>query len=78
MTIYFLSSNHNKIKEVETILTTKKIQVKPIGQKINEIQSENMKNIVEDKALKAYKLIGRPILVEQGQRQFSLLSIFAR
>lgn len=65
MTIYFLSSNHNKIKEVETILTTKKIQVKPIGQKINEIQSENMKNIAEDKALKAYKLIGRPILVEQ-------------
>lgn len=65
MEVYFLSSNKNKIKEVKEILLDVNIKVKPINLKINEIQSLDMTEIVRDKALKAFKKIGRPVLVEQ-------------
>ena len=65
MDIYFLSSNKFKINEVRSILTSSHITVYPVSQKINEIQSMDMEEIVSDKCLKAFKQIGRPILVEQ-------------
>lgn len=65
MDIYFLSSNKYKINEVQTILNSPDINIHSISQKINEIQSNDMKEIALDKALKAFQQIGRPILVEQ-------------
>ncbi len=65
MTIYFLSSNENKIHEVRSILESDHIKVLPVNEKINEIQSNDMIEIAVDKVLKAFKSIGRPIFVEQ-------------
>lgn len=65
MNIYFLSSNKFKIQEVQSILNSINIDVLPVPSKINEIQSDNMKEIAMDKVLKAFQEIGRPILVEQ-------------
>lgn len=65
MDIYFLSSNKFKIDEVKTILNSSNITIHSVSKKINEIQSDDMKQIVLDKALKAFKQIGRPVLVEQ-------------
>lgn len=65
MEIYFLSSNQHKIAEVKSILNSDTITVKEINKKINEIQSADMKEIAIDKVIKAFKEIGRPILVEQ-------------
>lgn len=65
MDIYFLSSNPYKIAEVKTILNSDKINIRDINKKISEIQSDDMNEIAEDKALKAFYEIGRPIFVEQ-------------
>jgi len=63
--IYFLSSNKYKINEVKSILASDNIVVTPVSQKIDEIQSNDMQAIARDKALKAYRSIARPVLVEQ-------------
>lgn len=65
MDIYFLSSNNNKIIEAQKILNSPDINIHSVSKKINEIQSNDMKEIALDKALKAFQQIGRPILVEQ-------------
>lgn len=65
MKVYFLSSNEQKINEVRSILESDNITVLPVKEKINEIQSNDMKEIAVDKALRAFMSIGRPILVEQ-------------
>lgn len=64
-TVYFLSNNENKIREVRTILCgVKSIEIKGYSEKIDEIQSVDIEKIVRDKALKAFKKIGRPVLVD--------------
>lgn len=65
MKIYFLSSNEHKITEVRKILSSDKIEVLAFSNKINEIQSEDMHAIARDKVIKAYKIIARPVFVEQ-------------
>lgn len=65
MDIYFLSSNQSKIAEIENILQSKSITIHSVEKKINEIQSNDMQEIAKDKALKAFKEIGRCVLVEQ-------------
>ena len=65
MDIYFVSSNKFKLQEVQEILNSENIRILPVELKINEIQSDNMEEIVTDKALKAFREIGRPVLVEQ-------------
>jgi len=65
MDIYFLSSNPNKITEIKSILNSDAFNVIDVNIKINEIQSEDMEEIVVDKALKAFSKIGRKVLVEQ-------------
>jgi Xanthosine triphosphate pyrophosphatase len=65
MDIFFISSNPYKINEVKSILNSNKITVNGINKKIHEIQSEDMIEIVVDKAIKAFYEIGRPIIVEQ-------------
>lgn len=64
MDIRFISHNESKITEAVSILGKAGVNVIPIDKKIEELQTENMKHLVEDKALKAFKLIGRPLFVE--------------
>lgn len=65
MDVYFISSNEHKRAEVQSILNSSSITVHSVNIKINEIQSNDMKEIAVDKAIKAFKQIGRPVLVEQ-------------
>lgn len=62
--IRFLSSNKFKIAEAQTILDHAGVHVLPIQLKIEELQTEDTKCLVKDKALKAFQLIGRPLFVE--------------
>lgn len=64
MKLTFLSSNKYKVEEAVTILQTKNIQVVGTSVKIPEIQTENVRDLVRDKALKAFSRIGRPVFVE--------------
>lgn len=66
-TIYFISSNEHKISEAQDVLKQRfsDVEVKKHDLKdITEIQSKDMKEIVLDKAMKAYKLLQRPLFVE--------------
>lgn len=65
MNLIFLSSNQHKIDEVKSIIESEDIKITPCCEKINEIQSEDMREIVIDKSLKAFRRIGHPLLVEQ-------------
>ena len=65
MIIYFVSSNEYKMKEVEEILSSEAITIRQASQKINEIQSQDMNEIVKDKVIKAFTMIRRPVVVEQ-------------
>lgn len=61
----FLSSNKRKIVEVRHILQDAQVDVIPISCHIDEIQTHDVQGLVRDKCLKAYRLVGRPIFVEQ-------------
>lgn len=62
--IRFLSNNAFKTKEVSEILKTLDVDVIPIARKIEELQTDNVNHLVKEKALKAFKIIGRPLFVE--------------
>ena len=67
-TIYFISSNEHKIKEVTSILNglleDRGVTVEAYSLKVDEIQDKDMKKIVIDKARKAYAELCRPLIVE--------------
>ena len=62
--IRILSSNPEKIKEVRDILNEFNIEVISNNIKLEELQTDDVIHLVKDKALKAYKKIGRPLIVE--------------
>lgn len=62
--IRFVSSNGDKLREAAAILGAVGVRVKPVPLDIKEIQTEDLKLLVRDKALKAFKQIGRPLFVE--------------
>ena len=62
--IRILSSNPEKIKEIRDILNEFNIDVIPNKTKLEELQTDDVIHLVKDKALKAYKKIGRPLIVE--------------
>lgn len=64
MKIRFLSANEHKLSEVRKILGPVGVEVLPIEQRIEEIQTENEVALVRDKLTKAFSLIGRPLFVE--------------
>lgn len=64
--IRFLSNNACKTKEVSEILKTLDVDVIPIARKIEELQTDNVNHLVKEKALKAFKMIGRPLFVEHN------------
>jgi XTP/dITP diphosphohydrolase len=62
--IRFISGNKFKIEEARTILSNSSVEVIPLKIKIEELQTEDTNRLVKDKALKAFKKIGRPLFVE--------------
>jgi XTP/dITP diphosphohydrolase len=64
MKIRFLSGNTHKIAEVNAILAPVGVEVIPVEQKIEELQTEDVERLVRDKLNKAFERIGRPLFVE--------------
>lgn len=64
MKIRFLSANQQKLLEVRTILEPVGVDVIPVSRQIEEIQTENEVELVRDKLIKAFSIIGRPLFVE--------------
>lgn len=63
MKLYFLTKNDFKYNEAKVLLP-KSIELIKFSESIKEIQSENIDEIVNDKILKAFKKIYRPIFIE--------------
>jgi XTP/dITP diphosphohydrolase len=64
MKIRFMSGNTYKLKEAQDILSKIGIEVVSVKTKINEIQTEDSIELVYDKVIKAFKQVGRPLVVE--------------
>lgn len=64
MEIRFVSSNRFKILEVQAILGSAGVSVVPSSIKIEEIQTEDVRSLVRDELLKAFRQFGRPVFVE--------------
>lgn len=76
MKIRFVSKNRLKIQEIQTILAPLGIEVLPIEHSIEELQTEDVNNLVRDKLLKAFKLTGKPVLVEHTGLYIDFLNGF--
>ncbi|MBE7373727.1 non-canonical purine NTP pyrophosphatase [Pseudomonas lopnurensis] len=64
MKIRFASINQQKIREVREILEPSGIEVLPFPVRIEELRTEDLQQLVSDKLLAAFKLIGKPVFVE--------------
>jgi len=64
MEIRFVTKNPHKAKEVEAILGNIGVSIVDVPLKIHEIQTEDIQDIVRDKVLKAFNIIGRPVFIE--------------
>ncbi len=62
--VRFVSSNRFKIEEANSILSPINIKVVPVDMKIEELQTTDTERLVQDKALKAFSKIARPLFVE--------------
>ena len=62
--IRFVSSNKDKILEAKAILAPRNIRIIKSNLKIEELQTRDTQKLVRDKALKAYRQVGRPLFVE--------------
>ena len=64
MRLRFLSSNGHKVEEVREILAPLGIEVIHVERKLDEIQTQDIAELVRDKCIRAFRLIGRPVFVE--------------
>ena len=72
----FASTNQNKYREVESILSTHGIPVDFAQENLIEIQSDSIEDIVKEKAKNAYALLGKPVIVEDDGLFIDLLKGF--
>jgi len=63
-TITFASTNQNKYREVESILSSRGIAVDFAQVNLVEVQSDSLEEIAREKAKSAYAQVGRPVIVE--------------
>ena len=68
--VTFTTGNLNKVKYLEKYLNH---PIEHIKLDLDEIQSLDVKKIVEHKVRQVYKKIGKPVLVEDGSLEFSAL-----
>ena len=62
--LFFVSSNKNKFQEAERILSNLGMQIDFFKTTLQEIQSNNLNDIAEHKAVNAYKLVQKPVIIE--------------
>ncbi len=71
--IYFVTSNENKLREVEQILQRK---IKKVSVEVDEVQSLELEEIIKKKAKSAFEIIKKPVLVEDTALYISALNGF--
>lgn len=62
-TLFFATSNTEKIQIAEAISTKFGVKIKPVALDIDEIQGEDPDLIIRDKAQRAYEQLGMPVVV---------------
>jgi XTP/dITP diphosphohydrolase len=62
--LFFASSNENKFQEAERILSNLGVQINFFKTILEEIQSNNLNDIAGQKAINAYNLIQKPVIIE--------------
>lgn len=72
----FLTKNDGKFRELSELIDPKKCALVKDGTEINELQIEDMKLLVRNKALEAFKKIRRPLIVDHTGLSFELLNGF--
>ena len=60
----FATSNENKIQEAERILSNLGVQINFFKTTLEEIQSDNLSDIAQQKAINAYDRIQKPVIIE--------------
>ena len=64
MDIRFVTSSKQKFREMDNILSKSEINIIHIDYNIDELQTDNIEKLVKDKALKAFRRVGKPLIVE--------------
>jgi len=64
--ILFVTNNPNKVKEIEAILSKYDILVEASSIEKREIQSEHLEEIAKESALSAYRILKKPLFVEDS------------
>ena len=62
--LFFASSNEKKFQEAERILANLGVKINFFKTTLEEIQSNNLNDIAEKKAINAYDLIQKPVIIE--------------
>ena len=62
--LFFVSSNENKFQETERILSNFGMQINFYKTTLEEIQSNDLNDIAEQKAINAYEIVKKPIIIE--------------
>jgi XTP/dITP diphosphohydrolase len=62
--VTFASTNQNKYREVQSILSAHNINVDFAQINLVEIQSDSLEEIAKEKATSAFSQVGRPVIVE--------------
>jgi XTP/dITP diphosphohydrolase len=62
--IRFISSNPYKLEEFQQLLADHDFEIEVLNLKIFEMQTEDTRSLVEDKAIQAFRRIGRPLVIE--------------
>ena len=62
--LFFASSNEHKFQEAERILVNLGMQINLYKTTLEEIQSNDLNDIAEKKAINAYDLIQKPVIIE--------------
>ena len=60
----FATSNENKFQEAERILSNFGVQINFFKTTLEEIQSDNLSDIAQQKAINAYNRIQKPVIIE--------------
>ena len=75
-TIYFSTTNKEKILIAQTVCGEANVTVKPVALDIDEIQGEDPEVIVRDKAKRAYEQLGMPVVVSDDTWDIRALNGF--
>lgn len=75
-TIFFVTSNQEKIQIAQTVCKEANVGLKAVSLDVDEIQSEDSETIVRDKAKRAYEQLGMPLVVSDDTWDIHALNGF--